>query len=77
MELQEFIENIASQFDETDVSAFTANTKFREFEEWSSLTALSIIVMIDEKYHVTFQGEDIRNSSSINDLYEILKSKMK
>nr|WP_321522431.1 phosphopantetheine-binding protein [uncultured Macellibacteroides sp.] len=76
MELKDFVQNIAAQFDETDTSVFAADTKFRDFEEWSSLTALSIIAMIDEKYHVTFQGDDIRNSSSINDLFEIVKSRM-
>ena len=43
MEIKEFIQNFASQFDDTDVSEFTANTEFRELDEWSSLTALSVI----------------------------------
>ena len=28
MEIKEFIQNFASQFDDTDVSEFTANTEF-------------------------------------------------
>jgi hypothetical protein len=49
MELQTFINNFASQFDETDASVFQADTKFKQLEEWSSLIALSIITMADEK----------------------------
>ncbi len=48
MELKTFIENFAAQFDETDASVFTAETKFHELEEWSSLIALSIIAIVDE-----------------------------
>ena len=48
MEIKEFVENFAAQFDETDASVFTAETRFRDLEEWSSLIGLSIIAMVDE-----------------------------
>ena len=48
MEIKEFIQNFADQFDDTDASVFYSETKFKELEEWSSLTALSVIAMIDE-----------------------------
>lgn len=76
MEIKEFIENFSAQFDDTDEKMFNAETKFRELEEWSSLTALSIIVMADEEYNVKIKGDDIRNASTIYDLYEIVKSKL-
>jgi acyl carrier protein len=75
MEIKEFIENFANQFDDTDASVFTADTKFKEIEEWSSLTALSIIAMIDEEYDVTIKGDDIRNSVTIQDLFNLVQSK--
>lgn len=76
MELKEFIENFADQFDDTDVSEFMAETKFKELDEWSSLIALSVIAMVDEEYDVTIKGDDIRNSNTIEDLYNIVKSKV-
>lgn len=48
MKLNEFIENFANQFDDTDVSEITAATEFKALDEWSSLVALSIIAMVDE-----------------------------
>lgn len=75
MEINQFIENFAAQFDETDASLFTTETQFKTIEEWSSLTALSIIAMVDEEYEVTIKGDDIRNSQSIEDLYNIVKSR--
>lgn len=75
MELSKFIQNVANQFDETDVSAFTENTEFKELDEWSSLLALTIIAMIDEEYGVQIKGDDIRKAVTIKDLFEIVKSK--
>ena len=71
-----FIENFASQFDETDLNEFKPETNFKELDEWSSLTALSIIAMVDEEYNVKIKGEDIRNSSTIDHLYEIVKARL-
>ena len=75
MELNSFIEHFAEQFDETDASEFKAETVFKDLDEWSSLIALSIIAMVDEEYDVTLKGDDIRNSSTIEDLFNIVKSK--
>lgn len=75
MELKDFIANFADQFDETDASELTATTVFRDLEEWSSLIALSIIAMVDEEYDVTLKGDDIRNAKTIEDLFNIVKSR--
>lgn len=75
MNIKEFVENFADQFDDTDVSEFKAKTVYKELDEWSSLIALSIIAMIDEEYDVTIKGDDIRNASTIEELYEIVKAK--
>lgn len=76
MELNEFIEHFAEQFDETDITAFQAETKFKELDEWSSLLALSIIAMVDEEYDVRIKGDDIRSSITIKDLFDLVKSRM-
>lgn len=75
MELNEFIGNFASQFDDTDASVFAAETCFHDLDEWSSLIALSIIAMVDEMYEVTLKGDDIRNAVTIEDLFNTVKSK--
>ena len=75
MELKDFIVNFAEQFDDTDASEIKAETVFKDLEEWSSLIALSVIAMIDEEYDITIKGDDIRNSDTIEDLFNIVKSK--
>ena len=75
MELQEFITNFANQFEETDSSVFTKDTVFKNLDEWSSLMALSIIAMVDEEYGVALKGDDIRSADTLEDLFDIIKSK--
>lgn len=74
--MNQFVENFAAQFDETDASVFTATTNFKELDEWSSLIALSLIAMVDEEYDVTLKGDDIRNAVTVEDLYNTVKSKI-
>lgn len=75
MEIKEFIENFADQFDETDASELSAETKFKELDEWSSLVALSVIAMVDEEYEVAIKGDDIRNAETIQDLFNVVESR--
>lgn len=74
MDINEFIENFANQFEDTDSSVFTSDTKFRELEEWSSLTALSIIAMVDEEYDVQLKAYEMRKTNTINELFELVNS---
>lgn len=75
MDINEFVTHFAEQFEETDASEFSANTKFHDLDEWSSLTALSIIAMVDEEYDVTLKGDDIKNADTIEALFNTVKSK--
>ena len=74
MEIKEFIENFANNFDDTDVADFTPETKFRELEEWSSMLALSTMAMVCEEYDVELSPEEMRNANTIEDLYIATKS---
>ena len=76
MLLKDFIENFAAQFDDTDASEIKAETVFKELDEWSSLIALSVIAMADEEYEVTLKGEDIRTSNTVEDLFNLIKSRI-
>lgn len=76
MELKEFIENFANQFDDTDASEIQASTVFHDLDEYSSLIALSIIAMVDEEYDVQLKGDDMRAAVTVEDLFNIVKSKI-
>ncbi|HAF30212.1 MAG TPA: acyl carrier protein [Bacteroidales bacterium] len=71
MELKKFIELFAEQFDDTASELFTPSTIFKDLEEWDSLTALSVIAMVDEELEKRITGADIRTSKTIEDLYNL------
>ena len=75
MEIKDFIENFANQFDDTDASEIKAETNFRDLEEWSSLIALSVIAMVDEEYDVTLKGDDNKRATTVEDLINTVKAK--
>ena len=75
MDLKDFIEKFAEQFEETEISSFSANTSLKELEEWSSLMSLAIIAMVDEEYGVRVKGDDIKDANTIEDLFKIALSR--
>lgn len=76
LEIKEFIEKFAAQFDDTDAAEFKPKTIYRNLEEWSSLKALYIIAMVDEGYNVSLKGDDIRNAQTLEDIFNIIKSRV-
>lgn len=76
MEITDFIKDFAAQFDDTDVSEFSQETRFRELDEWSSLNALAILNMLGKKYSVILKPEEMKTSNTIQELFDLLQSKL-
>lgn len=75
MNLDLFVKQFASQFEETELSEFTKDTDFKDLDEWNSLMGLAIIGFVDDEYNVQIKGEDIRKSETIEDLYKVIESR--
>jgi len=73
--IEDFLEKFVLLFDEIDGITISGDTKFRDITEWSSLTALSLIAMVDEYYSTPLTGEDVRTSETVRDLFEKICSK--
>jgi len=73
--MDEFLKHFAAQFDDIDESLLNQATRFKELEEYASLSALSIMLMIDEEYGVTITGDDMVKISTIGELYDLVCSK--
>ncbi len=69
----QFIHEIAAQFEQGE--GFTADTRYREQGEWSSLLALSVIAVIYKKYRVRLKGDEIRATHTLGELYDLVASK--
>lgn len=76
MNINEFVQNFADLFDETDASLITPETKFRDMQEWSSLIALSTMSMIDDEYDVQLTAEQMRNANTVQDLIDIVNAEV-
>lgn len=75
MEIKEFIEKFAEIFDDTDVSSLTPETEFRNLDEWSSLSALSVIALADEEFDVEITGNELRQVNTIQELLDVINRK--
>lgn len=75
MEISDFIKNFSNQFDDTESEVFMPNTNYRDVDEWSSLTALAVINMINKKYNVDINNDELKSTSSIQELFDLVQSK--
>ena len=73
--MDNFLKHFAAQFDDINESLLSQDTRFKELEEYTSLSALLIMSMIDEEYGVTITGDDMVSVSTIGELYNLMNSK--
>lgn len=75
MSINEFIDVFAEQFDDTEASSITADCKFRELDEYSSLIGMCIIAMAKTQFEKSITGADIRSCATVEDLYNLICNK--
>jgi len=74
--MKEFITNFANQWDDTEAEVFTPDCAFHDLEEWSSLVGLAILNMIVKKYGVKVAPEELKAAVTIEDVYNLVQSKL-
>ena len=75
-EISEFIKKIEFEMDEIEPGTIQPTTNFRELEQWSSMMGLIFIALIDTEYDVTLNGTELISCITVNDLYQVVKSKI-
>lgn len=73
MNIQEFIDAFAEAIEVKDVTLLTPETKFRELEEWSSISIMLLVPFFDENFGKEINYTTLKGCSSINDLFELSK----
>ena len=76
MEKETFLELIRNQFEETIPQDISLVTIFKNLKEYDSMVALCIIAAVDQTYGIKIGGDEIRGSSTIEDLFQIVSSKL-
>ena len=69
---EQFIENIVDVF-ELESSNVEFKDEFRDYEEWDSLTHLSLIAMLDDEYGVQIESEDFSKILTIQQLFDLVQ----
>ncbi len=70
--VNDFIEQFLIAVDFQDPVEVTPETVLLDLPEWDSLAALGVIVMFDIEYGKTIIGDDLKQSITIRDLFNLL-----
>jgi acyl carrier protein len=70
--IEQFLENFVVAVDFQEPVEIRADTELASLPEWDSLAALGVIVMFDVDYGKTIVGDDLKNCSTLTDLYKLL-----
>lgn len=53
----------------------SGNTRYKELDGWGSLTAVMIIVMVEENYGKEITTDDFESCETLESLYSMIQSK--
>jgi len=70
--MEKFCEKLADILETDEVKS---EDILKDFEEWDSLSALSIIAMIDSDYGVTIFAKNIMKLKTAKDLFSYIQKK--
>ena len=73
--MKDFIENFKQILDEPEEINLSPETTFKDIDEWDSLTNLSLMAMVDSDYNVKLNADEINNSETLLDLFNLIKTK--
>lgn len=74
MDINEFISQLSEQFDETDPAELKPDTVLRELDDWSSVSVIMIIALVDSEYGVTLDSNMINQVQTIQELFDMVSS---
>lgn len=55
-------------FEDIDTSNFDLKTEFKNNDEWDSMTALSLITILDQEFGKSISGEKIKELHTVEEL---------
>jgi acyl carrier protein len=73
MKKDKLIQDFLEILDETPSQEVNENTVIRDLDEWDSMTALSLMAMIDEVYSKSISPQELEKIIDLNDLFSFLK----
>jgi len=77
MDIETFTRKLENEFEDVQQGTLTPATNYREIPEFSSMYALIIIAFIDNEFDVLLTGDELRKANTVQDLYDLVNSKLK
>lgn len=72
MKTNEFLEKLQDEMEEDN--ALSLNTKFKELENYDSMSILSLIVFIDENFSKKLDTKQFKDIQTLQELKELIGS---
>ena len=72
--MEHFIVKLCEVLD-VEENEINQDSHFKDFDQWDSLTLLSLLAMVKETYGVILQRKDIDGVGSVKDLYDMVIAK--
>ena len=75
MDIELFVEDLLQNvFTDTPKEIFGKDTEYMELEEWTSMTAFTLISYFEKKYGERLMLPELLQASTIEDLFNLVKS---
>ena len=73
--IEEFIKGVEGEFEDMESGLLKSESIIKEYFSWDSISALIFIAHVNVEYDVVISADDLVNSHSIQDLYNLVSSK--
>jgi acyl carrier protein len=74
--LDEFTRLLEQEFDDMEPNSLMPETSYRDMPDFSSMHALIIIAFIDNQFDVLLTGQELKNTITVKDLYDLVVTKV-
>jgi acyl carrier protein len=75
MDINEFANKFASQFEDVEKMEVNADTKFRDLPTWDSMTAMCVQAMVLDDYNVVLSDQDFKFMSTLKEVFDFVLAK--
>lgn len=75
MDLNSFIDGLSNNvFTDTPKDALSEQTEYMELEEWTSMTAFSLIAYMERTYGKKLLLPELLQAQTLGDLYQVISN---
>jgi len=73
--MQEFIDNLKDAVEIFEEIEMSDDTDFKSVHDWDSIALISIMASISSNYYITLTAEEILESKTVSDLWNLVQTK--